>query len=146
MHFHFWKKSNRDKCHWMLDILLLKTLLHTIPTQRPAHTHQKQFNALHVNTHTVTFKLTGANITSGYLRGLSCPPEWSSEAVNSLWHHPVNAPQHPSLNNLWAASWTGLNGLLQRCTALHSLLVHTSCILACFSSMKEKQGHKVGVA
>lgn len=114
----------RCTLHCILSgVLVNKRLIQTAKIQKPVHFDRKQFDAAHANTHTVTFKLTGANSPSGYLRAFQSPPVQSSQVVNSTSHQRVNAPRHSSLNNLWAASSTGLNSLLalQRGTLLCNL-------------------------
>lgn len=72
---------NASKCaaHCILSgVLVNKRLIQTAKIQKPVHIDHKQFDAAHANTHTVKFKLTGANSPSGYLRAFQSPPVQSS--------------------------------------------------------------------
>lgn len=76
-----WKKRKQMRCtlHCILSgVLVNKRLIQTAKIQKPVHFDRKQFDAAHANTHTVTFKLTGANSPSGYLRAFQSPPVQSS--------------------------------------------------------------------
>lgn len=112
-----------------------------------SHTDHKHVS--HANTYAAAFKWTSTDSSWGDRQGgFRVHLCRSGHVVNSPWHRRVNAPLHSSLNNLWAASWTGLNGLLapQRCTLCSAISTGTHFMLLGMGEgtamMKEKQGHK----